>query len=124
MEAGDPNWYAERLTIEDTGVLTAAQIEAERREGMDEDLIQQEYYCSFEGAQHGSYYGRQMNEAEKEGRITRVPYQPEIAVDTWWDLGVADATAIWFTQTVGREIHCIDYLEASGEGLPYYAAEL
>jgi hypothetical protein len=118
MEAGDPQWFAERLTVDDTGVLSAAQIDDERREGMDEDLIQQEYFCSFEGAQQGSYYGRQMSEAEKDGRITRVPYQPEIAVETWWDLGVADATAIWFTQTVGREIHCIDYLEASGEGLP------
>src|ERR1700679_3812745 len=36
MEDGDPAWYAERLTIDDTGVLTSADMDAERREGMDE----------------------------------------------------------------------------------------
>jgi phage terminase large subunit len=124
VEDGDPSWFVERLTIEDTGVLSAADIEAERREGMDEELVQPEYFCSFEGAQQGSYYGRAMNQAEVEGRICRVPYQAEIAVETWWDLGIDDATAIWFTQTVGREIHVIDYYEQSGEGLPHYAKVL
>jgi hypothetical protein len=65
-----------------------------------------------------------MQAAENEGRICRVPRQPEILVDTWWDLGVNDATAIWFTQTVGREVQIIDYHEQSGEGLPYYAKVL
>src|SRR5262249_44909018 len=59
-----------------------------------------------------------------EGRIGSVPFLPEIAVDTWWDLGVGDSTVIWFTQNVGREVHVIDYLESSGEGLPYYAKQL
>jgi phage terminase large subunit len=124
VEEGDPAWFVQRLTVDDTGVLSPADIEAERREGMDEDLIQQEFYCSFEGAQQGSYYGREMNQAESEGRITRVTYQAEVAVDTWWDLGIDDATAIWFTQNVGREIHVIDYYENSGEGLPHYAKVL
>ena len=121
---GDPAWFCQRLTVDDTNVLSPADIDAERREGMDEDMIQQEYYCSFEGVQQGSYFGRQMAEAEKAGRICGVPYQAEIAVDTWWDLGIDDAMAIWFTQTVGREVHLIDYLENAGEGLPWYAREL
>ena len=49
---------------------------------------------------------------------------PEYPVFTVWDLGVADATAIWFGQIAGREIHIIDYYEAQGEGLPYFAREL
>ncbi len=118
---GDPAWFAERLTVEDTGVLSHGDIEAERREGMDEEMIQQEYYCSFEGARQGSYYGREMSAAEAEGRICAVPVQPEIAVDTWWDLGVKDGSGIWFTQNVGREVHVVDYYEQSGEGLPHYA---
>ena len=121
---GDPAWWAQRLTIEDTGVLTTDDIEAERREGMGEDLIQQEYYCAWTGVQQGAYYARQMAAAEADGRITAVRYQPEIAVDTWWDLGVGDATSIWFTQSVGREVHVIDYYESSGEGLPHYAKVL
>jgi phage terminase large subunit len=49
-----------------------------------------------------------------------VPYDPAHRVDTWWDLGVGDSTAIWFTQTVGRAVHVIDYYEARNEGLPHY----
>ena len=124
MKDKDKSWFAQRLTIDDTNVLTAADIEAERREGMDEDLIAQEFYCAWSGVQQGTYYAKQMERAEDDGRICRVPYQAEISVDTWWDLGVGDATSIWFTQTVGREIHVIDYYEQSGEGLPHYAKVL
>lgn len=114
---GDPAWFCQRLTVHDTGVLSPDDIEAERREGMSEDMIQQEYFCSFEGVQQGSIYGRQMEVAEREGRICGVPWQPDLAVDTWWDIGTGDATAIWFTQNVGREVHVIDYYENSGAGV-------
>ena len=124
MAEKNPEWFVSKLTIEDTGALTAEDIDAERREGMDEDLIQQEYYCSFEGARQGAYFGKQMQLAESEGRITNVPYDPSLGVETWWDIGVGDATAIWFTQTLKLEVHVIDYLEATGESIQFYAREL
>lgn len=117
MAKGNPDWFAQILTVDDTGVLSPADIDAERREGMSEELIQQEFYCSFEGVLQGAVFGRQMNEAEREGRICSVPWQPEYSVDTWWDIGTGDPTAIWFTQTVGREVHVIDYYENSGIGV-------
>lgn len=117
MESGDPDWFSQRLTVDDTGVISKEQIEAERREGMSDDMIQQEYYCSFEGVQQGSIFGKQMEGAEKEGRICSVPWQPEFPVSTWWDIGTGDPTAIWFTQDVGREVHVIDYYENSGVGV-------
>jgi hypothetical protein len=122
--SGDPAWYAEVLTVSDTGVLSQADIEAERREGMDDDMIQQEYYCSFSGAQQGSIFGREIKRAEDDGRICTVPYMPEYSVSTWWDIGLRDAMAIWFTQDVGRAVHVVDYYEHSGEGLPHYAQVL
>src|SRR5512135_7100 len=124
MTKANPDSYAEILTIHDTKPLSDADIAAERREGMSDELIQQEYFCSFEGVQVGAYYGKQLKQAEDEGRISRVPYEPELAVETWWDLGIGDSTAIWFTQSVGREVRVIDYYEASGEGLPHYAKKL
>ena len=58
------------------------------------------------------------------GRLT-VPSDPTLPVDTDWDLGVGDATAIWFSQSLrGGEIRLIGYYEASGEGLPHYAQVL
>lgn len=48
MAQGNENWFDQILTIEDTGVLTEADMDAERAEGMSESKILQEYYCSFE----------------------------------------------------------------------------
>jgi hypothetical protein len=87
---------------------------------MSEEMIQQEFYCSFEAPLFGSYYATQMLKAEKDGRIGNVPYDEHAKVETWWDLGIGDATAIWFIQRVGQEIHAIDYYENSGEALNHY----
>lgn len=126
MAKGNPAWYAEILTVDDTGVLSSADINAERMAGMSEELIQQEFYCSFEGVQSGSVFGKQLQSAEKDGRICGVPWQPEFPVDTWWDIGTGDPTAIWFTQSIGREVHVIDYYENSGAGvgIEFYAKHL
>jgi hypothetical protein len=126
MAKSNPEWFAQVLTIRDTGVLNDFDMERERQEGMSEEMIQQEYYCSFEGVLSGSVFGRQLAEADKEGRICGVPYQPEFPVDTWWDIGTGDPTAIWFTQDIGREIHVIDYYENSGAGvgIDFYARHL
>ena len=115
------DWFAEQLSVADTGVLSPATISEERASGMSEALIQQEYYCSFEAANEGSYYGKLLEQAEQAGRMTKVPCQPELAVDTWWDLGIGDSTAIWFSQRAGLEQHLIDYYECSGEGLAHFA---
>lgn len=124
MAKDNPNWYVDIKTIDDTNVVTLEQIEELRREGRPEEIIQQEYYCSFEGSIHGAYYADMMKRAKADGRICSVPVDDNVLVNTVWDLGINDATSIWFYQTVGREIHLIDYYENSGEGLAHYAAML
>jgi phage terminase large subunit len=126
MAKDNPEWYAEVLTVNDTQALSPADIDSERRAGMSEELIQQEFYCSFEGIQTGAVFAKQLQDAENDGRICGVPWQPELPVDTWWDIGTGDPTAIWFTQNAGREIHVIDYYENSGAGvgIDFYARYL
>jgi phage terminase large subunit len=53
-----------------------------------------------------------------------VPWDPMVPVHTAWDLGISDATAIWFIQPVGKMLHVIDYLEASDHGMEFYAKVL
>ena len=66
-----------------------------------------------------------MEQVRNEGRITRVAYDPALPVDTDWDLGVLDPTAIIFSQSDRNgEIRIIDFEEAEGEGLPYFAQVL
>lgn len=123
MAKGNKAWFSQLLTVDDTHVLTPDDIEEERKSGMDEDMIRQEYYCSFEAAMRGAYYGDLFEKLEKSvpTHITHVPYNPAVPVETWWDLGIGDSTAIWFIQRINQEWHAIDYHEANGQGLEYYA---
>jgi hypothetical protein len=123
---GDPDWYVSRLTVDDTKHITKEAIEAERRGGMSDEMIQQEFYCSFEGSVSGAYYGRLMTEAREKGRITHVPYDPALPVHTDWDIGVNDMTAIWFSQALPnrKEFRHINYFSGSGEGIEYYWSNL
>lgn len=126
----DPLWYAETLTVRDTRrddgspVITEADIEQDRKEGMDEALIEQEYYCSPEGYQLGAYYAKQLKKAREDKRICVVPHATGHEVYTFWDLGVDDSTTIWFMQAIGKELRFIDYYENSGEGFNHYAKVL
>jgi hypothetical protein len=90
-------WFAQVLTADDTGVISPAIIQEERASGMDEDMLQQEYYCSFDAALQGSYYGKLLNLAQAEGRIGSYG-QIDGPVHLAWDLGRSDDTAIWFYQ--------------------------
>lgn len=118
-------WPASRCGTEcnDRGSFDPEHL-ARIKEEQGPDFYAQEYECSWEAAIKGAYYARQIEEARLNGRIRHVPWEPAIQVDTWWDLGWSDATAIIFGQRVGREIHLIDYVESYGRSLPEYAREL
>jgi phage terminase large subunit len=118
MAVNNPKWYVSKLTVDDTKVLTPEDIQEERDAGMSEELIQQEFYCSFTAAIMGAYYWKEYDEAEKAGRFTNIPYDPSVLVHTVWDLGIRDSMAIGFYQAVGLERRKIDYLEFTGKGLP------
>jgi len=79
---------------------------------------------AFAAAVEGSYYAGAMARARADGRIGRVPFEPTVPVNTFWDLGIVDETAIWFHQRVGLENRFIGYLAARGEGLVHHAGEL
>ena len=124
MAIDNPKWFVQLLTVNDTNAISQEAIQEERDAGMDEDLVQQEFYCSFNAAIQGSYYSKQIKKCEEDGRLTSVPYAEQLPVYTVWDLGVGDAMAIWFVQQIGQELRIIDYYEASGEGFTYYAKVL
>ncbi len=118
------NWWYDVKTITDTGVITPEQVIKMKNDGTANEVIQQEYYCSFEAPLVGSYYAEQMNDLESKGQLTTVPYDPRFEVHTWWDIGVSDYTSIWFAQYVGREIRLIDFMQANGKGPDHYVKEL
>jgi phage terminase large subunit len=119
----EPGWFSLMLKASETGLIAEEELMLARRD-LSEAQYAQEFECSFDAAVVGAYYGALMRQAEADGRIAGVPYDPAALVWTAWDLGIRDATAIWFAQIVGREIRIIDYYEASGVDLGHYAREL
>lgn len=116
-----PDWFAYKLSVLDTQHVSLQEIEKEKAEdGMSDDMIMQEYYCSFDRGVEGSFYGKYLDRMNLNSQITDVPYEAGFAVHTAWDIGVRDSTAIIFFQVIGQTVRIIDFYEKSKEGLEHY----
>jgi len=87
----NPRWFTCLHTVDDTytdknvRMVTHQQIEDEIAMGMGEDFAQQEFWCSFKQGIEGTYVGKLMQDAEDQGRIEYLPYDPTYLVSTYWD---------------------------------------
>lgn len=122
----DPEWFTARIPATITPVFTPEQLAKEKQDLIDEAGSEQEgeakynteYMVDFDAAVPGAYYATHLVDAQKAGRIGSFPYQHEIKVDTAWDLGIDDYTAIWFIQRINEtRFNVIDFFEASDVGL-------
>ena len=117
-----PNeWFLLRLPASTSGLLPPGELAAARAQ-LAEDQYLQEYECSFEAAIQGAFFGKEMREAQDQGRICQVPHEPGLPVFTAWDLGYRDDTAVWFYQLGRGEIRVIDFYAVSGEDIHDIAA--
>lgn len=119
-------WHAQILTVNDTG-FPHHLVEAQRKEyhaifgeEAGDALIEQEYFCSFEAAVLGSYWGKVLAQAEKEGRIGKVEIDKDLPVHKAWDIGIDDPMALWCFQVGPGIVNVVDYYESSGFGFDHY----
>lgn len=126
-----PAWHTERLTVLDTRkpdgtrIVTDEDLDFERTVlKKKEAIIQQEYFCDFEGDQEGSVYGDLLQQARRDGRVTTFAIEPGYPIIPVFDIGHHDATAIGFYQTVGPWRRLVDYVEAAGKTVDYFAEVL
>lgn len=114
----NPDWFCQTLGVEDTQAIPLAAIDDERRMGMPEEMVRQEFYCDFTAATPGAIYAQQMEAARRNGRIGSVPHDGGMPVWTFWDLGAPMNTAVWSVQFAGREIRvlCCDTGKDWGTG--------
>lgn len=75
---------------------------------------------AFQKSTEGTYYVNELALARKQGRITVVPWEKAIPVNTFWDIGLNDEMAIWFHQRIGPQNRFIRYYENSGETFSHY----
>jgi phage terminase large subunit len=117
------DWFDLRLRASETGIVAPSEL-ADAQTMMTPEQFAQEYEVSFDAAILGAYYGKEIADAERQGRLTHVEYDPAVPVMTAWDLGIGDSTAIWFFQVAPNGIRVIDFYENHGQGLAHYAQEL
>lgn len=99
-----------------------AEMELERKRDYDSYLNIWEGHClqMLEGA----VYAKQLRRVTQENRICDVPYEHETSVDTFWDIGRADYTTIWFVQQVAMQYRVLGYFEDHlQDDISYYLKE-
>jgi hypothetical protein len=120
----NPNeWYSKVLRASQTNIIDQEELD-DALKLMTIDQYQQEFECSFEAAILGAIYGVEMRLLTDADRITKVECDTLFPVHTAWDLGYNDATAIWWYQVVHGEIRVLDYHEAHGQPIVYYANQI
>jgi phage terminase large subunit len=118
-------WFVYIKSVSDTRHISLEDIQKEREEGlMSDDLIQQEYFVSFDQGVEGSYYGKYIDRMRINNQIGIVPHEPGYKTHTAWDLGIRDSTCILFFQTIGTTVRIIDTYENSNYGLEHYVSVL
>lgn len=126
----NPAWFVKTHNITSTTispgipVVSEESIEEERRAGVKEEIIQQEYYCSFDMPVPGAYYATEMAACVKENRICDIEIDPRYPVFTFWDLGHTDACAVTFVQMVVDDIRIINYYEGHQKSIGEVAEEV
>jgi phage terminase large subunit len=112
------DWLALCIRASESGLLPASELDALRLE-LTEDAWRQEMECDFDAALPGAIYGKELWQAENEGRIKPDLYDPELKVHAVLDLGWSDDTAIWWFQ-VGKELRLIDCYATHGRPIQHY----
>lgn len=116
-------WYCKVLRASQTNLIEQTELD-DALKSMSIDQYQQEFECSFEASIIGAIWGVELRLLTDAGRITKVECDNLFPVHTAWDLGYNDATAIWWYQVVHGEIRVLDYHEAHGQPIIYYANQI
>lgn len=121
----DDQMLVEKMTWRDNpwfpGVLRA-ELEHDRERDPDYYLNVWEGHCVQ--VLEGAVFAREIRRATEDGRICPVPWAREFPVDTFWDLGRADSTAIWFAQRVAMQTRVLGYYSNSLMDIGHYLKEL
>jgi hypothetical protein len=115
----DDDWYVKTMRASQTGLLPDAEL-MDAKKVMSQAQYQQEFECDFESEIQGAIYGKEMRMLTDIGRITTVPYDENFKVNTSWDLGYSDDTAIWWFQVIHGEIRVLEYHSSNGNPVAYY----
>lgn len=115
----DPEWFTMYARASETGIIPASEL-GEMQKVMTPEEYAQEMELDPDAAIRGAYWGKELADAEAQGRMGDVESTGG-PVHTVWDLGIGDSTAIWWWQAHGSEVRVLDFYENHGMGLEHYA---
>lgn len=125
------NWFSELLTVEDTQTLTPDDLaealdEYQDLHGLDfgRALYEQEYLCSFSGAMVGAYFGSEVSNAERQGRIRDVQIDENHPVHCVMDLGKATNNPVWLFQVIDGELRVVNFYQPPTDDLDDWCRDL
>lgn len=121
--AAPDDWFSLVLKASQSGLIAQSELDDARQE-MTAEQYAQEFECSFDAAIIGAYYGREMADADKQGRITKVDVDPALPVHLVADLGIDDPTHIIAFQVAPDGIRVLRSYENSGHALAHYVSEI
>jgi len=101
-------------------LVEESEIQKEIDLGIPKEMVQQEYYCDWHSANVGAIYSQNLDKMRADGRLTDFQIDKRSLVYTFWDIGISDATAIWFAQQRNQQIYLINYYENNNEGFGHY----
>lgn len=130
----DPRWYIREESIktllDENGnqYITDEDVDEDRRAGMPEYLIQQEYYGIVTVNEETKYFAIAMNQVRETERIISGLFLPRKKVYAFYDIGVNDCTAITLAQFESKGgvlwANVIGYIENNNRDLRFYVSEI
>jgi hypothetical protein len=107
----NPKWFTSYQTIEDTGALTTEDLDEERRAGMSEAIIKQEYFCDWSVAVQGAIFAGLLEKARDGGRVSEaVEWNRAFPVFSSWDIGAPLNQRVWLFQIIEDRIVFLESL--------------
>ena len=106
-------WYAQFLENEFSG----------DQEKMWREMPSTPKEC-WQKSSEGVFLTKQLTAARLQRRIGQVPHVTHVPVNTFWDIGSGDGTAIWLHQYVGGRDRFIGFIEGWDEGYEHYVKKL
>lgn len=117
-EADPERWFTMTLRASESGLIPREELD-DARAGMTAEQYEQEFECSFEAAILGAYFGREMTDADRDGRVCHLPYDHELPCYTAWDLGKGANMPVWIWQPTRSGPNVIDFIEGvHSDGIP------
>lgn len=123
----NPKWFCKVDSIDTlkdekgNRYVTDEMIDEERKSGMPEFLIQQEYYSSVQINQETIYFSKEINNLYENNRIISGLMLNNSLVYSAWDIGINDCTALILFQLDHKDDPVIvDYYESNNNKLEHY----